>query len=186
MSDPISRNAPCPCGSGRKYKQCCLGKSRDEKGRRRGIKFGVIAGAVLVAVIAMFAWTQYRPKPATGPVSPTTPAPWEYDVRNNRHWHPGHGHWHDGPPPVTAPSSTGGATPQPYEYDAVNDRHWDPDHGHWHSGPPPGRGAGVRTETPQPYEYDAVNNRHWDPDHGHWHDGPPPTISESIGPAPSP
>ncbi len=23
---PIGRNAPCPCGSGRKYKKCCLGK----------------------------------------------------------------------------------------------------------------------------------------------------------------
>jgi len=26
---PISRNAPCPCGSGKKYKQCCLKKSFD-------------------------------------------------------------------------------------------------------------------------------------------------------------
>jgi hypothetical protein len=24
----IGRNEPCPCGSGRKYKQCCLNKSR--------------------------------------------------------------------------------------------------------------------------------------------------------------
>ncbi len=23
----IGRNNPCPCGSGRKYKQCCLGKN---------------------------------------------------------------------------------------------------------------------------------------------------------------
>ena len=23
----IGRNEPCPCGSGRKYKHCCLGKS---------------------------------------------------------------------------------------------------------------------------------------------------------------
>ena len=22
----LSRNAPCPCGSGKKYKHCCLGK----------------------------------------------------------------------------------------------------------------------------------------------------------------
>ena len=22
---PVSRNAPCPCGSGKKYKRCCLG-----------------------------------------------------------------------------------------------------------------------------------------------------------------
>jgi hypothetical protein len=33
----ISRNAPCPCGSGKKYKQCCYGKGfewqEDEEGR---------------------------------------------------------------------------------------------------------------------------------------------------------
>jgi len=23
---PVSRNAPCPCGSGKKYKRCCLGR----------------------------------------------------------------------------------------------------------------------------------------------------------------
>lgn len=27
------------------------------------------------------------------------PQPWEYDPKTNRHWHPGHGHWHDGRPP---------------------------------------------------------------------------------------
>lgn len=27
VSHKIGRNEPCPCGSGRKYKQCCLGKS---------------------------------------------------------------------------------------------------------------------------------------------------------------
>lgn len=28
-SNPIGRNEPCPCGSGKKYKQCCLKKSFD-------------------------------------------------------------------------------------------------------------------------------------------------------------
>jgi hypothetical protein len=27
------------------------------------------------------------------------PRPWQYDVVQNRHWNPLHGHWHDGPPP---------------------------------------------------------------------------------------
>lgn len=26
MTDKISRNDPCPCGSGKKYKACCYGK----------------------------------------------------------------------------------------------------------------------------------------------------------------
>lgn len=26
MGKKIGRNDPCPCGSGKKYKKCCLGK----------------------------------------------------------------------------------------------------------------------------------------------------------------
>jgi hypothetical protein len=28
----VGRNDPCPCGSGRKFKKCCLGKASDERG----------------------------------------------------------------------------------------------------------------------------------------------------------
>lgn len=31
----ISRNDPCPCGSGRKYKKCCLGKDEDAPRQER-------------------------------------------------------------------------------------------------------------------------------------------------------
>ena len=31
MSEKIGRNDPCPCGSGKKYKQCCLLKSTGGK-----------------------------------------------------------------------------------------------------------------------------------------------------------
>lgn len=31
MSKKIGRNDPCPCGSGNKYKKCCLGKHDDEE-----------------------------------------------------------------------------------------------------------------------------------------------------------
>ncbi len=30
----------------------------------------------------------------------TPPTPWEFDADGNRHWHPDHRHWHDGPPPA--------------------------------------------------------------------------------------
>ena len=26
----VSRNAPCPCGSGKKYKHCCYGKGVED------------------------------------------------------------------------------------------------------------------------------------------------------------
>ncbi len=29
-----------------------------------------------------------------------TPKPYEYDPKTNKHWDPGHGHWHDGQPPA--------------------------------------------------------------------------------------
>ena len=31
LSKKIGRNAPCPCGSGKKYKKCCLGKDKTDK-----------------------------------------------------------------------------------------------------------------------------------------------------------
>jgi len=30
-----ARNDPCPCGSGKKFKKCCLGKDDGEQGLRR-------------------------------------------------------------------------------------------------------------------------------------------------------
>src|SRR3954454_21862329 len=32
----ISRNDPCPCGSGKKFKHCCIGKGIDWQARRAG------------------------------------------------------------------------------------------------------------------------------------------------------
>ncbi|WP_342303645.1 SEC-C metal-binding domain-containing protein [Methanolobus sp. ZRKC5] len=31
MADKIGRNDPCPCGSGKKYKKCCMFKDKEEK-----------------------------------------------------------------------------------------------------------------------------------------------------------
>ena len=31
----ISRNDPCPCGSGKKFKHCCISKGIDWEARRR-------------------------------------------------------------------------------------------------------------------------------------------------------
>ncbi|MDQ6953473.1 MAG: SEC-C domain-containing protein [Mariprofundaceae bacterium] len=34
MSQKVQRNASCPCGSGQKYKKCCMLKAKDESNRR--------------------------------------------------------------------------------------------------------------------------------------------------------
>jgi uncharacterized protein len=37
MTEKVGRNDPCPCGSGKKYKQCCIKKST-ETGIKKKIK----------------------------------------------------------------------------------------------------------------------------------------------------
>ena len=46
---PLGRNDPCPCGSGKKFKQCCWGKVRVEGSRwsRKAVLLVFLAGAVI-------------------------------------------------------------------------------------------------------------------------------------------
>ncbi|MBT8485618.1 MAG: hypothetical protein HKO59_12610 [Phycisphaerales bacterium] len=80
----------------------------------------------------------------------TTPQPWEYDPATNKHWHPTHGHWHDGPPPNQNPAVVNAQAsgdlgsvapdilnPKPWQYDPASNKHYHAGHGHWHDGPPP-------------------------------------------------
>ncbi len=70
------RNAPCPCGSGRKYKQCCAGK------RDRGSRLGTYAlVAVLVAIAGVLVYT-FTTDGGAGP---------------RQVWDPAHGHYHTVP-----------------------------------------------------------------------------------------
>ncbi len=43
---------------------------------------------------------EIRPITLADPIK--NPKPWQYNPSTNQHWHPGHGHWHDGPPPAGA------------------------------------------------------------------------------------
>lgn len=90
----ISRNAPCPCGSGKKYKQCCLGKSPAAMGGgartlplvlalvalagvgagvavglRSGLSTGVSVGAGTLILIGLF-WLLRDPPPPGGNKDP--------------------------------------------------------------------------------------------------------------------
>lgn len=66
----------------------------------------VLIGLLVVAMIWMN-WSAQRsavPMPAAPFRTDSqggleVPEPWHYDAERNRHWHPAHGHWHDGPPP---------------------------------------------------------------------------------------
>lgn len=48
----ISRNAACPCGSGLKYKKCCMGK--EGPGRKKRLKEALLIAAVALVIGTAF------------------------------------------------------------------------------------------------------------------------------------
>ena len=125
------------------------------KASKIGLRFYMVCGMSLVVAGGIYALAVLGDESSsTAPVAPSAavapnagdPPAYYYDEANDRHWDPGHNHWHSGPPP--APGQTLGPSPQvpappgitdpaPWQYDAATDRHYDPDHRHWHGGPPP-------------------------------------------------
>lgn len=55
-SDSVARNDPCPCGSGNKYKQCCLRTGGVEKQRRQQRALWVGLGALAAALFVGYQW----------------------------------------------------------------------------------------------------------------------------------
>lgn len=171
---PVHRNDPCPCGSGRKFK-ACHGRQSGTISRPVALPLWVvIVGVLVVGGAAAAVGIRFASRPTTvanrvmpaplGAALPSPgaasavgsePAPWTYDPRTNKHWHPGHRHWHDGVAPtsaardsaaqaptirtVTTPAAAPVATPEPEAWSYVESRkqYWDPRHHHWHNGPSP-------------------------------------------------
>lgn len=69
------RNEQCPCGSGRKFKKCCEGKT--EGARMSRLLILAVGGALVAAVAAGVASFSSDSRPTT------------------RVWDPAHGHYHD-------------------------------------------------------------------------------------------
>lgn len=69
------RNEPCPCGSGRKYKQCCLRKSARMSRGQKALAW--LIGAVLAAGLIGILMS------VTGP-----------QTDSGMEWSEEHGHWH--------------------------------------------------------------------------------------------
>jgi hypothetical protein len=84
-------------------------------GAPAGASLPVTAGARVETSPATVTETMPAGSAASKDQSPlpggATPQPWQYDAPRNRYWHPGHGHWHDGPPPD--PSQRAAAAPAP-------------------------------------------------------------------------
>ncbi len=73
----IGRNAPCPCGSGKKYKNCCLDKKTSMTVFQKllAVLFVLIIGGGLIAVVSAFR----SQEPSSGPA---------------KVWSEEHQHWH--------------------------------------------------------------------------------------------
>lgn len=72
----IGRNDPCPCGSGLKYKQCCLDRPGTASLRTRLLMALAILVLLAGAILAFFH---------------------DGDGGTRRVWSPEHGHWHEIP-----------------------------------------------------------------------------------------
>lgn len=73
--NPPGRNEPCHCGSGKKYKQCCLAKD-EEAARKARAKAAARAPAVEAPAEA--------PPPQRARRRPPTAQPWKRGVQNTR------------------------------------------------------------------------------------------------------
>ena len=141
------RNEPCPCGSGQKYKSCCIHKNR---GTSRGLIYLMVAIACIAAVgvTASFV-TRRNEQRAAIPASsaqasrPTTPQPQPPGpVPPGKVWSAEHGHWHDinagagAQPtkdnPITMTPRPRRNVPQP-PGPVPAGKVWSPEHGHWHT-----------------------------------------------------
>ena len=70
----VGRNDPCPCGSGRKFKNCCEGKVDTMS---RVALMAIVGVVVAIAAVAVYSFTTDRTSSGGRQV-----------------WDPEHGHYH--------------------------------------------------------------------------------------------
>lgn len=170
--NPVGRNEPCPCGSGKKYKHC----HADETSR--GMSKGLMALIIVICAIGAVgvvpkllektepSSTTQRPA-ANAPVQaaprpgPQPPGP----VPAGKVWSTEHGHWHDAAPAGSAGAAT--TTQSPIRIQQSSG-----------AAAPTGNTAPITVNTPQAPNTpqppgEAPPGKVWSPEHGHWHDAAP-------------
>jgi len=171
----VARNAPCPCGSGKKFKSCCGTGEKTRSGQSQGRILG-LGVAVVVVVGALIVLNHFRTADLSADAA--SPEPWEYDAARNQHYNPlpGHEHWHDGPPPQNADGTLNTATvPIPIQQQVPVTQPVAPLEPATQPTTAPDDGS------PQPWDYDEVNDRHWNPGTQAWDTGMPPLEAFTSG-----
>lgn len=167
MSQKVGANAPCPCGSGKKYKRCCaLEEPKTAKRRRRRIaQYTAIAVAIAAVLFVVSYNSAARIPPQRAVTTPLIPAQTPRASRPpgpappGKVWNADHGHWHDAPTGGVA----GRTYPQPVGVAAPPGAVWSPEHDHWHDA------AGIKVSIPQPAGLPPAGKTIWSDNHGHWH-----------------
>ena len=60
----VGRNQPCPCGSGKKYKNCCMKNTQDSFFKKNGIKILILGTLLFLAANAIHSIIDRDPMPA--------------------------------------------------------------------------------------------------------------------------
>jgi hypothetical protein len=105
----VGRNDPCPCGSGKKHKQCCAARAQRRSETRDSFAKGLF---YIIAPLAAVA--------AGAVIISTLRGPPAGDDGLVRVWSANHGHWH-----VVLPDGT--------ETELKPGMVWNPEHGHFHT-----------------------------------------------------
>jgi len=91
----VGRNEPCPCGSGKKYKNCHMGVEEAKGGKNKAL---ILGGVLLLLIVIGIAGYYFNSQTAnsqtpTGEFTPGPPPPGPAPA--GKVWSYEHGHWHD-------------------------------------------------------------------------------------------
>lgn len=81
MTEKVGRNAPCPCGSGLKYKNCCINKEQTMPLYKK-VLIGLLVAVMAVGIFRML--VSFR---SMEPGSGAGPGPGKVWSEEHQHWH---------------------------------------------------------------------------------------------------
>jgi len=114
----VHRNDPCPCGSGKKYKRCCMEKT--SKKEVVSYSLWAVMGLITLSIAVVFIYSLFHIEESDSPRT----------GNRSRVWSQEHGHWHN-VGGTRQPADSDKPHPRPLG-DAPPGKVWSQEHGHWH------------------------------------------------------
>ncbi len=92
--EKVGRNEPCPCGSGKKYKNCHMNSEAAKGGKNKAIIIGALLVLFLIiGIISFFMSSQQADSGSSNQLTPGPPP--AGPAPPGKVWSYQHGHWHD-------------------------------------------------------------------------------------------